>query len=446
MSVSKQWQLEINMVWQELSKRFDFWTDSFCGFHVHVSPGPTRQNRYTLDQIVRVAKGAYFWEDAICHIIPDSRSWNQYAKPNCIAFAMEEFTGVPSSGWSKVFSKIDGAATTQPNLVDTLSGGWKEEGRTANLSTNFIPVEERGTIALRRQAGVASAMSTIRGILLAVTLYISALRYDFDKAASRKDYPESEELIRELAGCIKRLPETCHGTRFVHWLKWCHESYGSGKIFTEPQINIREEAFRKGLPPPDQRPYHPRSEHCGPEAMALPAYALLDPTAGDAAPQARQGTTPAAQGRGGASARGGRTSGRGGAVQGSSAPSRTSVAQDGRGGAASARGGGAGGRGGAAPATQGRRGGAATGGGRGGGSAGTTRPPATSATSASAGAPTRPPAGARSGGGTTTRLPEHLAASSSSRPVASSGNANTITTTTTVSAAGQRRRQQGEGA
>lgn len=444
MSVSKEWQLEINMVWEELGKKFDFWTDECCGFHVHVAPGPTKRDRYTLDQIVRTAKAAYFWDDALCHIIEASRRWNQYCRPNSTVFARHEEMCVPNDGWERVFSKIDGAAATETNLLDKLKGGETENGGTRNLSTNFGPLGERGTIALRRQAGVASALSTIRCILLAVTLHISALRYDFDKASTRKDKPDGEELIKELAGCIKRLPEKCHGTRFVHWLKWCHQSYAGSKTFTTAQINIREEAFRKGVPPPEQPPHHPQTESCLPEATVLPAY-VLAATARDTAPQASQRTVFPAQGTG-ASARGGRgASPRGGTTQSSSTPARASAAQDGRGGSSSGRGSAAqssstpsrtlavqGGRGGGA-ATNGRGGGST--GGRGGGSSGSRGGGTSTGT-------TRPPAaGARTGGGAMTRLPERPAASSSSRPAASAGN----TTTTTAPAAGQRRRQQDEG-
>ncbi|KAH6838343.1 hypothetical protein B0I37DRAFT_440011 [Chaetomium sp. MPI-CAGE-AT-0009] len=350
MSVSKQWQLEINMVFEELGKKFDFWTKDYCGFHVHVSPGAT--SRYTLDQLLRTAKGAYFWEHTLSGLVQGNRGWNEYAMPNHTVFGSPEYE---------------------------TRGGW-----TANLSHNFCPVNERGTIEFRRQAGVASAMSAIRGILLAVTLHISALRYDFDRASSRNDHPDEEELIRELAGCIKKLPETCHGTRFVHWLKWCREVYRCGvkKRFTEPQINIREEAFRKGLTPPNQIPYKYNAELPLPEALVLPSYALA-PTVRHPAPEAQQGTTLMAQGRGGASSRGG----------------------------ASTRGG-------------------VSGRGGGGQSSSTVRPTA-AGTPASAGAPPRPPATTRTGG-STTRLPERPAAASSSN------------TNTTAPTAGQRRRREGD--
>ncbi|EAQ84589.1 predicted protein [Chaetomium globosum CBS 148.51] len=434
-SVSKQWQPEINAVWEGLGKKFDFWADNMCGLHVHISPGPTRENRYTLDQIVKIAKGTYFWEMPLAHLVPADRKYNQYAEPNNTVFASGEYMGVPGGGWSKVFAKIESAATSRDNLLDALKGGRTgSRGCTTNLSTNFAPVSEKGTIELRRLARAASALSTIRGILLAVTLHISALRYDFDRASSRKDHPDDDELVKELAGCIKRLPETCHGTRFVHWLKWCQQVNTSGNAFHPAQINTREEAYRKGLPSPTQPTYRPRSEECPPEFCILPTY-VLAPQARAAAELAAQGTRPPPQGKPTASPRGGNnqstsTTSRTTAAQGankrtgqdSSTASRSPPIQAGRGGGAPASG-----RGGAA--TRGRGGGATTGG-RGGGGQGVSTATARSPTAN---------ASPSTGGSRTTRLPERPAAASSSSRTAANGASN--------AASGQRRRQQqGEGA
>ncbi|KAH6839484.1 hypothetical protein B0I37DRAFT_400069 [Chaetomium sp. MPI-CAGE-AT-0009] len=380
MSVSKQWQLEINMVFEALGRKFDFWTNDFCKSRVQIKPGPAKETRYTLDQLVRIAKGAYFWERALSGLVPANRVWDDSANPNHTIFAANEYSGIPNHGWDGVFTKIDSAATTEFKLLDKLQGG-------------------------EAPGGIASAMSTIRGILLAITLQISALRYDFDGARNR-----------ELAGCIKKLPETCH-------------VYAGRKRFTVQQINIREEAFRKGLPPPDQTSYKPYGEE--------PATAARVPAAREAVAQGTQGTIPATQGRGGAS-------GRGGGGQSSSTPSRTSAPQGGRGGGASGRGGGSSTPS-QTPAPQGGRGGGGGASGRGGAgqssSTAAARPPPAATTPASAGASTRP--SAARGGGNTTRLPERPAASAS-RTQASSSNTNT-TAAASAAASGQRRRRQGEG-
>ncbi|EAQ92958.1 predicted protein [Chaetomium globosum CBS 148.51] len=188
MSVTKHWQEEIELIFQAVGRHFDFWTNECCACHVHVSPGPTKKHKYTTTQLVRMAKGAFFWEEAFKELLPPERRNNRL-----------------------------------------------------------------GTVELRRQAGVASAMTAIHRILLALTLHVSAFRYDFDGAKNRKTKPDAAELIRELAGCIKKLPgETCHGSRFINFLYWCQESYAGNKCYTEKQINTREKALREGKTPPKQ--------------------------------------------------------------------------------------------------------------------------------------------------------------------------------------------------
>ncbi|KAH6847304.1 hypothetical protein B0I37DRAFT_354065 [Chaetomium sp. MPI-CAGE-AT-0009] len=271
MSASKHWQLEIEMLFKELGKKFDFWTDESCSCHVHVSPGPTTNNGYTLDRLVKVAKGAFFWDYALCDLIPYQRHMDDDCRPNHTVFASNEFNAVSRRGWEPVFRAIDEASMlrlAQPDFLTEMQGG-NNRTRRYPLSTDFSQVEEMGIVTLRRQAGAASAMTTIHRVLLALTLHVSALRYTFDEAGSRTDYPRGAELIKELAGCIKKLPETCHGSRFVNFLKWSHQSHDGGKIFTEAQINAREDCLRNGLPPPNQRWTLSRQSGCLP-AEALP--------------------------------------------------------------------------------------------------------------------------------------------------------------------------------
>ncbi|KAH6855896.1 hypothetical protein B0I37DRAFT_306130 [Chaetomium sp. MPI-CAGE-AT-0009] len=416
MSVSKQWQQEIEMVYKGISTTFDIWTDEYCSCHVHVSPGPTKakENDYSLPQLVRMAKGAYFWEKALCDFLPLDRRWNKYAWPNYAVFGGDEFNAVPRAGWGPLFAKLDGLAAGrdgQRNFLQEIRGGERYE--TRYTSTSFCAFKDIGTVEFRRQAGVASPMTTIRRILLAVTLHLSCLRYDFDGAKSRMTYPTSEELRKELAGCIKKLPETCHGTRFLYWLNACLEDYKDGKTFSEEQINAYEEALRKGKPPPNQTSSLPPEP---PTPTPAPgAQASSTPSQTPARGPASQGRQTPAAGRGSASRD---------AAPPAAAQSRRPPA--GRGGAAPQ---GAAGRG-----STGRNN--ATGppaptarppAGRGGGSGLPAAPQGTAGTGGS-GSGARPPA-PRTGGTTTTttttRLPERPAASSSassSRPAASTSN------------------------
>ncbi|KAK3290665.1 uncharacterized protein B0H64DRAFT_451984 [Chaetomium fimeti] len=393
MSASKQWQLEIEMVFEDIGKRFDFWTDTFCSCHVHVSPGPTKGTPYTLDQLVRVAKGAFFWESALEDLISNDRHHNEFCKPNYTIFATDEYHAVPERGWGPVFAKIEGAATTpgaeEEDFLIDMQGPWNRP--TRYLSSSFWPTDQIGTVEFRRQAGTASAATTIHRILLALTLHISALRYDFDGASNRVDFPRGPELIKELAGCIKRLPETCHGSRFVNFLKWSLESYAGSRIYTEAQINLREEALRKGTPPPHQVSQISQAEQ-PPQDQGRQASSSSTPTR---APSARDTAPPSQRGEPSNAAPG---------RQGTAAPS-TRASRDAR-DAAPQRGAGgqgpprapapSGGRGGGGAAGGGARG---AGGGRAGGGQQQQQQQQPSTSASAARSPPITTTGGRSGGG-----------------------------------------------
>ncbi|KAK4236517.1 hypothetical protein C8A03DRAFT_16829 [Achaetomium macrosporum] len=245
MSVSRHWQQEIEQVFEAIGQYFNFWTTDQTSCHVHVSPGPNKSSEYTMDQLINVAKGAYFWETALLDLLPADRKHTGWALPNYTTYATKEYYAVPYDGWKPVFKKLDKLGEQDvTKLVLTMAGKDVLGEPTRYISHSFHPLLRLGTIEFRRQAGVASAETAIHRALLAVTLHISARRYDFKGAQSRKSYPSSDELIKELAGCIKALPETCHGSQFVSWLKQCVTDYGNGRKFTEKQTNDRESALR----------------------------------------------------------------------------------------------------------------------------------------------------------------------------------------------------------
>lgn len=293
MSVTKHWQEEIKLIFDAVGRHFDFWTNECCACHVHVSPGPTKQNKYTTAQLVRMAKGAFFWEAAFKELLPPERRDNRYALANHTLFASDEYNNVKTRGWGPVFSRIGSVASLSQDAFILETKGGNPDQRY--VSTSFHPFARLGTVELRRQAGVASAMTAIHRILFALTLHISAFRYDFDGAKSRKTYPDAAELTRELAGCIKKLPsETCHGSRFVNFLYWCAESYAGNKCYTEKQINAREKALREDREPPNQR------TSPAPAYPQISASAQRAPTPGPSLP-----VRPAQQPRGGGNASGG---------------------------------------------------------------------------------------------------------------------------------------------
>ncbi|KAH6650506.1 hypothetical protein F5144DRAFT_625529 [Chaetomium tenue] len=316
MSVARRWQSEIREVFDAIGEQFELWTHPVTSCHVHVSPGPTSSTKYRPDQLVRIAKGAFFWEKALKQILPHDRRENHYAKPNYKAFGTSMYRHVKDDSWRPLFNAIDNEMDRFENhrqgqkkcFCIKIAGGHLSDPnhkyrKERYLSQNFLPYTRIGTVELRRQGGVASAQSAIHRVLLAVTLHVSARRYDFRGAASRKDHPTPKELISELAGCIKNLPRTCHGTRFVHYLNQCVERYGGNEL-SERAINAYE-------------------------------YKLHD-TSGSSTMSARRPTSSARGGGGGGrGGGGGGGGGRGGGGGGG-----------GRGGGGGGRGGGGGGRGG----------------------------------------------------------------------------------------------------
>src|SRR5687768_13775728 len=107
MSVARQWQEEIQTIFDVVGESFDFWTTDLCACHVHVSPGPTTSYKYSLTELNQMAKGAFYWEEALCELIPPERRKNRYADPNCFRYAKSEYFAVPTNSWAPVFGAID---------------------------------------------------------------------------------------------------------------------------------------------------------------------------------------------------------------------------------------------------------------------------------------------------------------------------------------------------
>ncbi|KAK3897675.1 hypothetical protein C8A05DRAFT_19600 [Staphylotrichum tortipilum] len=252
MSVSRRWQSEIRAVFDAIGTYFCLWTHPVTSCHVHVSPGPDSKTKYKRRHLTRIAKGAFFWEHALKQVLPPDRRQNDYAKPNPTAFATREYNRVADKGWAPVFDAIDHEMARfgrhwqgQVHCFSIKIAGGRlrhpnhKYRKERYLSTNFLPLTRIGTVELRRQGGVASAETAIHRALLAVTLHLSARRYKFDRAASRRDHPSARELIAELHGCIKKLPPTCHGSLFIRWLNTCVAD--GAHPLTEAQVNRREQ-------------------------------------------------------------------------------------------------------------------------------------------------------------------------------------------------------------
>ncbi len=107
MPIRKKWQSEIRSVFNATCSVFDLWTHPLTSFHVHVSPRSRANTKYTPEQLRRVAKGAFYWEQALQELLPEDRRMNNYAKPNPMVFANAQYNRIGQDGWGPVFDAID---------------------------------------------------------------------------------------------------------------------------------------------------------------------------------------------------------------------------------------------------------------------------------------------------------------------------------------------------
>ncbi|KAK4035298.1 putative amidoligase enzyme-domain-containing protein [Parachaetomium inaequale] len=257
LAAGSNWRADIKTVFASLGNVFDFWTNDYCSCHVHVSPGPKNNSKYTMSQLMQIAKGALFWEDALKQILPHERRTNRYAGPNWLAVARQEYMSVSCHGWKPVFDKISRLAARPTSTADfakkmTIIEPDPNHPETRYLSTSFSPLARLGTVEFRRQAGVASAQTAIHRVLLALTLYTSAVNLNFDREGERyrKKHPDENALIDVLCRSLENnLPAKAGwGVDFRAWLEQCASDYESDeeyRRFGEREINEREGNMRR---------------------------------------------------------------------------------------------------------------------------------------------------------------------------------------------------------
>ncbi|KAK3293421.1 uncharacterized protein B0H64DRAFT_444677 [Chaetomium fimeti] len=250
LSSSSDWQAAIELVFKSITDTFNLWTNDFCACHVHVSQGLGKKAAYNLEQLIQIAKGAFYWEDALRQLLPAERRNNRYALANWRCFAMDEYMKVPQAGWLPVWRKIEYAGrpgTKEAQFAKRMTVAEGDPNANPRYrSTSFDPYESINTVELRRQAGVASAKTAIRRVLLALTLNVASLEFDFDVVGP--SYPTAESLINELFYTLnRRLSGACQGAAFKTWLQDCHRNYTYDDMerrFNEVEINEREKNYR----------------------------------------------------------------------------------------------------------------------------------------------------------------------------------------------------------
>ncbi|KAK3291250.1 uncharacterized protein B0H64DRAFT_300416, partial [Chaetomium fimeti] len=256
-AAESDWQRTIHKVFRAISKDFELYTNHLCSSHVHVSRGPDPKAKYGKTDLIDIAKGAFFWEEALRGLLPYARQVNRYALPNHDAFASDEYLRVGVDGWGPLFDKLvdlmGAQGTPDKERKEAFAKGLHAVARDGTpvkyLSTNFLSFLRIDTVEFRRQAGAASATTAIYRVLLALTLNVSALHYPFRNASGWKGYKSTEELILEAMRTLHELPRNCEQPGFEGWLRTCaadyaHESDTYTK-FTEKDINKKEKQLRK---------------------------------------------------------------------------------------------------------------------------------------------------------------------------------------------------------
>ncbi|KAH6623198.1 hypothetical protein F5144DRAFT_355842 [Chaetomium tenue] len=249
-AASSNWQRTIHRVFRAVCEQFDLWTNDLCACHVHVSLGPDPKGEFGRTDLVRIARGTYFWEEALKGLLPYARHDNRYAVANHLRYGEKQYENVPTKGWKPVFDLIAepmdaNVKKHKDNFINALNGG-TTGAAVKYMSTNFQAYLRIKTVELRRQAGAASATTAIFRALLAVTFNVSALEYRFPGAS--KEYPSTQALIDELVRCMHTLPQDSHHPGFEAWLKQCATTYAreskSRTAYTVGQTNTREMDLR----------------------------------------------------------------------------------------------------------------------------------------------------------------------------------------------------------
>lgn len=239
------------------------WTNDLCACHVHVSLGPNANSGFGRKDLVNIAKGAYFWEEALKGLLPYARRGNRYAVPNYVCYGEKEYKNVLKASWKPLFTHMSApmeadVKSHKGNFIHALNG--ESTGAAVKyMSTNFQSYLRIKTVEFRRQAGIASATSAIYRVLLALTLNVSALEYNYP--SSWRGYEPTEELIAELVRCMQHLPERCEHPSFRGWMRQCAVDYAMESefhtAFSVAQVNAQERDRRiaektESTPPPPQ--------------------------------------------------------------------------------------------------------------------------------------------------------------------------------------------------
>lgn len=139
-----------------------------CGFHVHLSPEPTRV--WTVPELQSICKAIVYFEPAMTTIHPTHRNGSFWAKTHS-----NEAKAFSGKDMAKNFKEIDKCKTIK-DIIDLMNTG-KNGEVTRYWAWNFdnLGPDQIGTIEWRQPAAIKTAKGCIAWVELAVA-FVNAAR------------------------------------------------------------------------------------------------------------------------------------------------------------------------------------------------------------------------------------------------------------------------------
>ncbi|OAA76260.1 hypothetical protein LEL_05944 [Akanthomyces lecanii RCEF 1005] len=218
---SKEWQGEIDHVFQLINENFDIYLSTGCSMHVHVSPAPLESHVYNLGQLQSILKATALYDKAITNVMPADRKENPYCQPNFAPrrekrhqsekdmnnHIRDAFERVESQGWKGLFAQFDNLRPIQKNIIQLVFFG-----ESRYLSWNFAHLASScGTIEFRRPPGVRDAAAAKHWIAFTLVFLSGALALAHTFDPNSKTHATVEDLLELIETGHSTLPSYCKG-------------------------------------------------------------------------------------------------------------------------------------------------------------------------------------------------------------------------------------------
>ncbi|ATY61922.1 amidoligase domain [Cordyceps militaris] len=219
--VTDDWQDQVDKVFTLVTDNCDVLLTTGCSMHIHVSPGPTSNDKYQIHQLQSILKAISVYDMAITSVMPADRKANPYAESDfapireqgymayktVLPELLTAFIGVPQSGWDPVFKQFDATKNIQATSIHGLFF------RNRYLSWNFSNLaSECGTIEFRRPPGCQDAATAKHWVAFTLAFIVNAITTNW-KETPYRTYGTVDQLSKFAANGQRLLPRTCHALR-----------------------------------------------------------------------------------------------------------------------------------------------------------------------------------------------------------------------------------------